>query len=107
MNILGIDIGFGDTKVILTDINGTILKKFKFSSTIGVTKSNEYIKDPKIYNYKDKSYYVGNDALSLPSDNLIDIIEQTLDFNIPARVTTFHSLGYMYIREIFNNRKCP
>ena len=28
------------------------------------------------------------------------------DFNVPAKVTTFHSLGYMYIREIFNNRKC-
>lgn len=28
------------------------------------------------------------------------------DFNIPAKVTTFHSLGYMHIREIFNNRKC-
>ena len=26
-----------------------------------------------------------------------------LDFNIPAHVTTFHSLGYEYIREIFNN----
>ena len=28
------------------------------------------------------------------------------DFNIPAKVTTFHSLGYMHIREIFYNRKC-
>lgn len=28
------------------------------------------------------------------------------DFNIPAKVTTFHSLGYMHIREIFHNRKC-
>ena len=29
-----------------------------------------------------------------------------IDFNIPATITTFHSLGLMYIREIFNNRKC-
>lgn len=29
-----------------------------------------------------------------------------VDFNIPAKVTTFHSLGMMYIREIFNTRKC-
>lgn len=29
-----------------------------------------------------------------------------LDFGIPAKVTTFHSLGLMYIREIFKNRKC-
>lgn len=29
-----------------------------------------------------------------------------VDFNIPATVTTFHSLGLMYIREIFKNHKC-
>ena len=29
-----------------------------------------------------------------------------VDFEIPATITTFHSLGFMYIREIFNNRKC-
>ena len=28
------------------------------------------------------------------------------DFNIPAYVTTFHSLGLAYIREIFKDRKC-
>lgn len=27
-------------------------------------------------------------------------------FKIPACVTTFHSLGYKYIKKIFNNRKC-
>lgn len=29
-----------------------------------------------------------------------------VDFGIPAKVTTFHSLGMMYIREIFCNRNC-
>lgn len=29
-----------------------------------------------------------------------------LDFGIEAKVTTFHSLGLMYIREKFKNRKC-
>ena len=29
-----------------------------------------------------------------------------IDFNIPAVVTTFHSLGLMHIREIFHNHKC-
>lgn len=29
-----------------------------------------------------------------------------VDFGIPALVTTFHTLGMMYIREIFRNRKC-
>lgn len=28
------------------------------------------------------------------------------DFNIPAYITTFHSLGLEYIRNIFKNRKC-
>lgn len=28
------------------------------------------------------------------------------DFNIPAKITTFHSLGLNYIRKIFNNRIC-
>lgn len=29
-----------------------------------------------------------------------------IDFGIPANIMTFHSLGLMYIREIFKNRKC-
>lgn len=29
-----------------------------------------------------------------------------LDFGLPAKVTTFHSLGLMHIREIFKDRKC-
>ena len=29
-----------------------------------------------------------------------------IDFGIEAKVTTFHSLGLMHIREIFKNRKC-
>lgn len=29
-----------------------------------------------------------------------------VDFQIPARVTTFHSLGLMYIREIFKEHRC-
>ena len=29
-----------------------------------------------------------------------------IDFKIPARVTTFHSLGLKYIREIFKSHKC-
>ena len=62
MNILGIDIGYGHNKVVLTNENGDVLKKFKFPSLIGVTKANQYIKDNKIYNYKDHDYYEGDDA---------------------------------------------
>ena len=84
MKILGIDIGFGDTKVIMSNDNGQFTKKFKFSSIIGITKSNEYIKDLRIYNFKGNSYYVGSDAMSLPSKSLIDIIEyKNLEYYAP------------------------
>ncbi len=29
-----------------------------------------------------------------------------IDFGIPANITTFHSLGFSYIKEIFSTRKC-
>jgi hypothetical protein len=72
MLILGLDIGYGSTKCILME-NDQILKKFKIESVIGITQKNSYIKDSRTFEYKDHSYYVGEDALSLPSENLIDI----------------------------------
>lgn len=85
MNILGIDEGYGHVKVVVTTENGDILKKFKFPSLIGITKANQYIKDNKIYNYKDHDYYVGDDASALPSENLIDITEyKNLEFYAPV-----------------------
>lgn len=84
MKILGIDIGYGDNKVIFCTENGEPIKKFKFPSVIGITKKNEYIKDPKVYDFKDNSYYVGEDALALPSENIIDITEyKNLEFYAP------------------------
>lgn len=85
MYILGIDVGYGHNKVVLSTENGDILKKFKFPSLIGITKANQYIKDNKIYNYKDHDYYVGDDASALPSENLIDITEyKNLEFYAPV-----------------------
>lgn len=72
---MGIDIGYSDVKVTFGTETSDPTKMFKFSSTIGITKSNEYIKDPKIYTYKGNSYYVGEDALALPSESLIDITD--------------------------------
>lgn len=74
MLILGLDIGYGSTKCILME-NEQILQKFKIESVIGITQKNSYIKDSRMFDYKDHSYYVGEDALSLPSENLIDITE--------------------------------
>lgn len=87
MKVLGIDIGYGDTKVVFCNETGEPLKKFKFPSVVGITQKSEYIKDPKIYDYKEHSYYIGEDALALPSENLIDITEyKNLEYYAPLFV---------------------
>ena len=73
--ILAIDIGYGSVKVIYGYSDNTIKNQFKFTSVVAVTGKDEYIKDKRIVEYKDKSYYVGEDALQFPSDALIDITE--------------------------------
>ena len=72
-NILGIDIGFGDCKITYGSSDGNIIKQFKFPSAIGVTKRNEHIQDTRIYDFKEHSYYIGENANHLPSENRIDI----------------------------------
>ena len=64
--------------------DGKIEKKFKFSSTIGITKRNPHINDSRVFDYLEHSYYVGEDALKLPSENLIDITEyKNLEYYAP------------------------
>ena len=69
MRVLGIDIGYGSVKVIFGNDTGEPLKKFKFDSVIGITKANEYIKDQKIFRFKDFDYYVGEDGSSFRKFN--------------------------------------
>ena len=38
------------------------------------------------------------------TEEIANRIEES--FGLPVHVTTFHSLGYSYIKEIFNNKKC-
>lgn len=84
MKILGIDIGYGDVKVVFSNDTGEPTKKFKFNSLIGITKRNEFIKDSKIYTFRNHDYYVGEDASSLPSDSLTDITEyKNLEYYAP------------------------
>lgn len=78
--ILGIDIGYSACKCILLHKDGTTIKKFKFPSYIGVTKSNiDGVMNDKIYHYGGKNedegahYFVGEDARHLPSANLVEI----------------------------------
>jgi hypothetical protein len=82
--VLGIDIGFGDVKVTVGTSEGQVEKQFKFTSTIGITKRNEYVQDSRIYDFKEHSYYVGENALHLPSENLIDITDyKNLEYYAP------------------------
>lgn len=82
--ILGIDIGFGDTKVTLGLEDGSVLKQFKFPSSIGITKRNEHVTDTRIYDYKGHSYYVGENTGHVPSANLIDITDyKNLEYYAP------------------------
>ena len=89
--VLGLDIGYGATKVTLGTQDGSIEKQFKFSSMIGITKSNEHVKDSRIYEFKGHSYYVGENARHLPSENLIDITDYTnLEYYAP--LFAYHAL---------------
>jgi len=81
---LGIDIGYGHTKVVLIGSDGDVAQIFKFPSMIGITSKNEFVSDTRIFTYKDNNYYVGDDALSLPSENIVDITEyKNLEFYAP------------------------
>jgi len=94
--VLGVDIGFGDVKVTVGTSEGKIEKQFKFPSMIGVTKRNEHVQDHRIYDYLNHSYYVGESASHLPSENLIDITDyKNLEYYAP--VFLYHaikSIGY-------------
>lgn len=83
-SILGLDIGYGDVKICYISQSGEIKNVCKFPSAIGITKKNEYVSDTRIYEFKDDCYYVGEDALNLPSQNLVDITEyKNLEFYTP------------------------
>jgi len=89
--VLGIDVGYGDVKVTIGTSEGAIDKQFKFTSTIGITKRNAYVQDSRIYDFKDHSYYVGEHALHLPSENLIDITDyKNLEYYAPLFL--YHAL---------------
>lgn len=82
--VLGIDIGYGDVKLTLGTSDGAVQKQFKFTSAIGITTRNPYVTDNRIYDFNEHSYYVGENALHLPSDSLIDITDyKNLEYYAP------------------------
>lgn len=91
--ILGIDIGYSACKCILLHKDGTTIKKFKFPSYIGVTKSNiEGVANDKIYNYDENHYFVGDDARHLPSANLIEIGAEYKNLEYYAPLFIYHAM---------------
>ena len=95
--VLGLDIGYGDVKVIYGTSDGQILKQFKFKSMIGITSKNPNIRDNRIFTYKitevdgqgnkklsERDFYIGKDASVLPSKNIVDITDyKNLEFYAP------------------------
>lgn len=72
MKIFGVDIGFGDVKAVIGDETG-IKNVFKFPSVVGMVEKNEMVNDERLIPYLEKYFYVGEDALHLPTDTIIDI----------------------------------
>jgi hypothetical protein len=82
--VMSFDCGYGHNKITFGTADGQIDKQFKFTSTVGITKRNNHIKDARIYDFKDHSYYVGENALHLPSENMIDITDyKNLEYYAP------------------------
>lgn len=89
MKSLGLDIGYGDVKVVIGDGN-QISHIFKYSSAIARAQKVSSIRDPRIVEVTLPSgeldqVYVGPDALSLPSNMIVDIRDyQMLEAYAPA-----------------------
>lgn len=87
MFILGLDIGFGDCKVVLGNEAGEIIKKFKFPSMVAITKHLEGVENPNIYEYDGNFYMAGDDAKHLPSENFIDLKDyNNLEYYAPLLI---------------------
>lgn len=95
--VLSIDIGYGDNKITFGTSDGSIEKQFKFPSMVGITKRNEHVQDSRIYDFKEHSYYVGDNALHLPSENLIDITEyKNLEYYAPLFL--YHAIKMLGVK---------
>lgn len=80
--ILGIDIGYGDVKTIISD-GGKITHQFKFSSAIARAAKISAIRDSRVVSVtspegEEFNVYCGVDALSMPTEDIIDISDYDL-----------------------------
>lgn len=72
--IHAMDLGFGDAKIIAGN-EVKIDRVFKFPSVVGVVEKNDMVNDDRLIPYDNKHFYVGEDALHLPSENIVDITD--------------------------------
>lgn len=83
--VLGIDIGYSACKCVLMHRDGQTIKKFKFPTLIGITKSNiDGVQNRDIIHFEENFYFIGDKARHLPSANIIDITEyKNLEYFAP------------------------
>lgn len=83
MKVLAIDFGFGDNKVVFGD-ESQIYDMYKFPSVLAKVHVNELVKDSRVVSYEDSHYYVGDDALAVESNSIMDINNYSmLEFAAP------------------------
>lgn len=89
-------------KAIMSDYNYTlVLAGAGTGKTTVMVGKVKYLVDIKKVNPKEIL------VISYTKKAVEELREIIIDtFNINANVTTFHSLAYKYVREIFSNRKC-
>lgn len=74
MYYIGMDVGYGDVKVLVgTELE--ILAKYKFPSVVAPVIISDHFVDSRAIKLEDKSYYVGTDALAMESIHQYSIDE--------------------------------
>ncbi len=71
---LGIDIGFGDVKIVIGN-DKTIKEKYKFPSVLAPVEVSEHFTDARAIMYNGVNYYVGTDALAMESEYQVSVDE--------------------------------
>lgn len=74
MKVLGVDVGYGDVKVVYGN-ETEITNIFKFPSVVGLIQTSELVKDDRVYKLEGNSYYVGDNALKLESSSIFDVTD--------------------------------
>lgn len=83
MKILGLDLGYGHNKCCYGE-DGKIKHLFKIPSVLANVEKHELANDKRIVEFENEFYYVGEDALAVASNQILDIDSyQKLEFAAP------------------------